>query len=422
MTRAAQRSLLTNAASLVGTSALTSGLGFAFWWVAARLLPAEMVGTGTALVSAMTLLGTLAMWGLGTLLIQILPSASGRAPGLISASLLLTAGLGLAFGLLGGALLPGAFPNFGWLRSGGAPLLVFALGVALTSTTLVFDQAMIGVLRGGLQLGRNVVAAALKIVTLGWLSGFMMGALVIYMAWLLSNLVSLLIVGGVTQQQRLVGPPDWSGLRPLLRPALRHHALNLSLQAPSLIIPVLVASQVSPTQNAQFYLAWMVAGFLTMIPYALSTVLPALKTHDAAVQAHRVQQSVQWSFMACVLGSALLVVLASPLLHLFGPAYDGAQISLQVLAMTSLPVVVKAHYIALGRLRDRLLPVSLAVGISGMLEVLGVAAGLRLGGVTGAAAGLLLALMVEATGMGKTVWRSTWGAGPAATEVRATKP
>jgi O-antigen/teichoic acid export membrane protein len=52
--------LFVNAGSLMGTTAVTSLFGFAYWWVAARTAPAEAVGQASAAVSAMTLIGTMA--------------------------------------------------------------------------------------------------------------------------------------------------------------------------------------------------------------------------------------------------------------------------------------------------------------------------------------------------------------------------
>src|SRR6266516_7893752 len=97
--------MLTNAGSLVGTTAVTSILGFVYWWLAARQFPPEAVGFASAAISAMTLLGTFAMLGLGTLLLGELPQQRGREASLISAALILVGAVG---GLLGLAFAVGA--------------------------------------------------------------------------------------------------------------------------------------------------------------------------------------------------------------------------------------------------------------------------------------------------------------------------
>src|SRR5690242_19080604 len=89
----ANRSILVNAGSLVGSTAVTSILGFAYWWLAARFFLAEAVGIASASISAMILLGNASMLGLGTLLIGELPHHRGRELPLINGALLLVGGV-----------------------------------------------------------------------------------------------------------------------------------------------------------------------------------------------------------------------------------------------------------------------------------------------------------------------------------------
>src|SRR5437870_4965749 len=90
--------VLFNAGSLVATFAVTSGFGFAYWWLAARQFPPEAVGFASAAISAMMLLGT-CMLGLGTLLIRELPRQHGKETSLISAALILVGSVGGCIGI-----------------------------------------------------------------------------------------------------------------------------------------------------------------------------------------------------------------------------------------------------------------------------------------------------------------------------------
>lgn len=81
------RDLLGNASTLLATTGVTSVLGFVYLAIAARLCSERAVGYGSAAVSAMTLLGTIGMLGMGTVLIGELPRRRPRA-GLVSAALI----------------------------------------------------------------------------------------------------------------------------------------------------------------------------------------------------------------------------------------------------------------------------------------------------------------------------------------------
>ena len=45
-------------------------------------------------------------------------------------------------------------------------MLIFVPGAALTGATLVFDEGTIGMLRGGVQLWRNMAMSAIKLAVL----------------------------------------------------------------------------------------------------------------------------------------------------------------------------------------------------------------------------------------------------------------
>src|SRR5262245_41230400 len=72
-------SLFRNGIYIMGTTAVTSLLGFGFWIVAARILSAEEVGRASALVSAMLFVSVFTNLGVGQVFVSRLASrAAGR--------------------------------------------------------------------------------------------------------------------------------------------------------------------------------------------------------------------------------------------------------------------------------------------------------------------------------------------------------
>src|SRR5581483_10628499 len=119
--------MLFNTGSLATTSVVTSVLGFAYWWLAAQRFPPAAVGFASAAISAMTLIGTLCILGMGTLLIGELPRQRGKELSLISASLILVGGVAGLAGMLFAAIAPLISPNFGPLRSDPLNFALFAV-------------------------------------------------------------------------------------------------------------------------------------------------------------------------------------------------------------------------------------------------------------------------------------------------------
>ncbi len=406
--------MLVNAGSLVGTTAVTGVLGFAFWWVAARQFPPQAVGLASAAVSVMLLLGAICVLGLGTLLIGELPRQPGKEGSLISAALILVGGVGLCGGIVFGLVAPLVSADFQPFRANIEGILLFAVGVSLTTITIVLDQALIGLLRGGLQFWRNALFAAAKLVVL-FLAGFWLlkTGETIYGAWACGIVLSLVPLAGLAVLRGGMPlkafMPDWELLRKLGLPALQHHLLNLILQAPITALPVLVTILLSATTNAWFYIAWMISGLVFIASYALTTVLYAVNSAQQFELTRKIRMTLGLALIMSILGNLVIQFGATQILNLFGHVYaEQAAWSLRILGFGAFPMIIKQHYVAIGRIRGKMARVALPIAIGSFLE-LGIAGlGAHFGGLVGLSIGWVVAVCIEAIFMFPAVYRAAF--------------
>ena len=405
--------ILVNAGSLVGTTVVTSLLGFVYWWLAAREFPPEVVGFASAAISAMTLLGMFALLGLGTLLLGELPRQRGREASLISTALILVGGVGGLLGLAFAVAAPHISADFGALGASAGNCALFAFGVSLTAITLVLDDVLIGLFRGGLQLWRNALFAALKLAALLavslWVSHVV--GLTIYATWAIGNICSLAVLAVYVLVKKGWGGrgylPQWELVRKLGLPALRHHLLNVTLQAPALILPVLVTVLLSASVNGWFYVSWNLSSIANIFSVALTITLYAAASAQPGTLARKMRLTLSLSFAASVLANVVLLVGTRQVLDFFGHSYaEQAAWSLRILSLESFPFIIKSHYIAVNRIQGR---VSHAVHLTittGALELGGSALGALVGGLTGLSAGWFSAMCIEAVFMSRTVFKA----------------
>lgn len=406
----ANSALLGNAASLVGSTGLTSILGFVYWWLAARQFSPAAVGFASAAISAMTLLGTFGVMGLGTLLVGELPRQSDQRTPLVSTALVFVGGIGLGLGCI--FALTAAFFSAS-LQSLGANVqnvLIFASGVSLAAVTLVLDQALIGLLQGGLQLWRNALFASIKLLALFlvgvWLSN--VTGLTVYVTWIIGNAVSLLMlasvafVKGVRPGRKLL--PQFGFLRKLGFEAIKHHALNLTLQAPSLLLPLLVTVALSAAANAWFYISWNLSSVGNIIASALTLSLYAVSAAQPQMLARKLRLTLGLGLGMCILVNSVFLFGTQQVLGLFGHSYaEQAAWSLRILSIETFPFLIKTHYVAIRRIRGRVAPTALITIATGALEVGGSALGVHLAGLIGLSLGWLAAMCIETMFMLPTV-------------------
>jgi O-antigen/teichoic acid export membrane protein len=398
--------IVVNAGSLIGTTAVTSGLGFAYWWIAARNFSPDIVGFASAMVSAMMLLGTISTLGLNTLLIGELPRLPGKEVSLITTALIVAGGVGTVIGLLFSYTAPVLSNELRVLGATVQVMFLFAIGVGLTSFSIVFDEALIGLFRGELQLSRNILFASSKLGALFVVSAWSSQAagLTIYATWIfgsalsLSVLIAFLILrrsGGSKDKGNYV--PRWQLLWPLVGRAIRHQILNLLLQAPGLGFPVLVTVILSVKVNAWFYVSWTIANVLAIVPASLSTVLYAVNSANPALLAYKLRNTLLFSFVFCSLGISLIQFGSETILGLFGHIYaQEASSSLRILSVGAFALIIKYHFIALCRIRGTMEQAIFVLTLSAALELGFAALGAHLGGLSGLCMGWIAALGIEA--------------------------
>lgn len=414
------RAVLVNAGSMMSTVLVTALLGAAFWLVATHQFSAEAVGVASAAVSMMTLLGYLATVGLGTLLMGELPRRESDHRGLLNAALAVSAPIGIALGLAFALAAPLLSSELEPLSESWAAALVFAIGVGLTGLAAVLDQALIGLLRGGLQLTRNVAFSVIKLVALA-AAGYWVASpngVWIYAAWTAGIGLSLFAMAGFYHRRGGDGlVPKFALLGEMRVDAATHHVYNLAIRAPDLVLPLIVVTLLSATDNANFYIAWMVASFGFMVPVSLSSVLYAVGSGDSTDLHKRYRLSVGLSAGLGVIANLGLLLLGGPILGLFGGGYEEqALTTLHILALGVFPETIKAHFLSISRVERRIsATIPLVIGGT-VLELSGAVIGALAGGLAWVAAGWLIAVCVEAAVMSGTVFRflrlGPWDAGP----------
>jgi O-antigen/teichoic acid export membrane protein len=408
--------LLSNAAALSTGTVFSSVLGFVYWVLAVRLFPADVVGIVAAAIALSSFVGLVGDFGLGTMLMGEAERPGKDASGLISASLFASASGGILAGVVALAVVHGAGLEFGDLLRQWPHEVLFVLACALTSFSLTLDQAFVGLLKARQQMLRNLVFSVLKIVFLVplILAPDSNLTVLIFNAWMLASLASVLFILEIS------GVIPWTAWRrPLFvqlmrrqREAIAHHLLNIAAQTPRLVMPVVVEIQLGAAINAVFYPALTITNIVLLVPAALTTVLFA--TGSKAPE--KFVSQLRTTLAISVIGSVLSVIG----FYLFGPLTlsfinpDSSTVlapSFMWFGFLVAGLTVKMHYIAIGRLRDRMLAVSGIVGLLSLLEVTAAWLGARIGGIEGLTIGWLTVVLLGAAALYPTIERERRGHG-----------
>lgn len=408
--------LVRSALSLVSTSVVTSGLGFIYWTIAARTFSPSDVGESATAIAAMSLITPFTVLGFGTALVSKLPTMkSGRAQ-LVSTAAVACA-IAAALASLGCALvLPVSFLGLPGIGHDVFTTLIFVGGVASHSVAMMLDSALLSIAGGGVQFGRNVIQAVGKLILLVvfalTLSRY--GSLNIYASWFAAGVISIAVVGiWMVLKYRVPLRHLWprpSALDGLHFSAVRHHLLNLALTVPFFAMPI-VANVILGSESAGYlYATWSLAGFVFVLPIAMSMALFASSSKDSSAILAEFRFTLRYSLVACAAANVLILPLGGLVLGIFGPDYaENGHAVLILLCLGAFGLVIRDHHVAIARITGNVGREAVLMTCLGAGELIGAAIGAFRGGLIGLSQGWLIAVAVEFAVCAPLVWRAYCG-------------
>jgi O-antigen/teichoic acid export membrane protein len=387
--------------ALIAGRVVSMGLGFLAWVVAARLFTTEQVGLASGTVAAMMLCVQIAMAGIGSAVIALLPRYRGEPAALLNSSFTSVTAMAVLTSLAFLLLARGAFGELNLVAT--VPFLA-ATFVAMTvfgSVNVLFDNLSVAQRRGDQVLNRNIAFGLVTIaVPMAFASVFLgYGAWLVLAAWAAAGLTACAI-GAVQTRRSLAGyrfkaQLDVHLVQGLVGVGLPNWALTLTERGPALLMPVLVTELISPTANAFWYAAWMMAWVVMIIPISVGQTLFAEAVREPEHIARATRHGLLTSLGLGLAAAAGMALLARVALGLLGGDYaDAGEWALRVLVISVVPFSLTQAYYAVCRARGRLAEAIEAGFVFGMAAVLAaIGAGLS-GGLTPMATAWLVVQLV----------------------------
>ncbi len=379
---------------IMAAVAATSGLGFVYWVVAARLVVKANVGVGSSAISAVNLTSLVASLGLATLLVQRLPGIDDAGWWrLISRVTVLLAAVALVCGICLAPVLRAISSNYRSVSTGYLGPLVLVGFVLAQTFALEVDALCLAERRADLFFAHALGFSVLKLACLPLLSSMHLALpLAILLTWAVAQAATSLLTAVVLLGR--VGRPFAPTLRgPMLAPvaAFRqisaHWFLTIGGQIPTLALPVVVLMRGGPGLSASFYVSWTIGASLFIVSSSAAQALVAEGKHSDTPLSGLLKRSVKTIAFLQVPGIVFMLVLGPMLVRLFGHSYTGGSASLiRILAIAAVFDGITNVGVSVARIRDRIavgatLNMAMAVVAAAITFILVPSLGLAAGGV-----------------------------------------
>jgi len=405
-------SLIRNSLYLMASTVVTAGLGYIFWIVTAHTFTKPQVGISSAVISLCSTVSLLTYLGSWATLIERLHEyeRSRRWTAILVRMCAATAALTALVALIAVPVLARS-TNYGPFFDAAWAILMAIVGSAAWTLLNLFSAAFISARRAESLLSIQTLVSVIKVMLVVPIAATGLGAVGIVVAWVGSALIGVgagvvwllprLRLGQMSRdatprrlsapaasQPRLVsydtGPIIFhtealdsyragrsashrvGGRKPRHRQSYRpdasffrrligQHLTSVGGAATPLILPTLVVLRLGVTQNAYFYITWMVGAIFFMVSPSVSAALFAesvrLRSDLSAVvvKAFRITSLLLMPVMVIMIAGGKII------LGIFGGSYArSGYLLLVLLAASALPDAVSNIAVAIFRVTNRI--------------------------------------------------------------------
>lgn len=363
-------SLYNNAFYLMLNTVITSGLAFLFWDIMARHFSHAEVGIGTALISASGLIAAMSTLGLGVGLIRYVPEVGDDVCRLNNTVFTLTALFAGICALAYLIAIPVLSPALQFVRNNMLLLAAFLMLTIATALFIPTDSSLIAGRSSRFVVCKNTLSGILRL-PLPVLVFASLGGFGIFAGTGVAMLIALLVAWLFLMPRVYPGYyPHPSVSRKLLIQIMpfsfSNYLAGLLSTAPSYVFPLMILNVSGPERSAYFYMSYMIATVLSIIPSGFTQSLFAEGSHEPGQLGIHGRQALVASILLLLPAVLVMFVMGHWILHLFGTAYAENGIgAFHYLLLSTIPGCLGGFYVTLNQIKKRVWLIILQSGFSG---------------------------------------------------------
>lgn len=392
------RSVFLSSFYLVSTTVIVSVLGYLFWVIAARKYTSLDVGVGASYINIVTLIALLGDMGFGITAMRYIALLGNESRSFINtvmvAEVVITSIISILFILV----MPLWSEDLQLITSNGFYIVILIGSILALLLAQLFDKYYIACNKANFYFFRNILSGVIRVIYLLFI-GTNFGALHIVYSVGLGSFLTLIISLFFFMPRTI---PSYSFrfefsfklIRERMSYALSNHGSQLLFALTPLLYPLVIVRLLGPEANAMFYLCWMIANILYIIPFSIAT-----STFAKIARSPVHDFGILWKYLILtVIGMVFFIpifILLGPwILGFFGADYRLASGLLSWLFVLSIPYAINIFAVTFFRLNNNITGLLVVAGIPAIFSLVFMVAGSSIGSLPGVGIGLLLAQLI----------------------------
>jgi O-antigen/teichoic acid export membrane protein len=318
----AKDSLYRNSIYLMLSTAVMSFLGFFFWIINARVYSTEQVGIGTALISAITLISSFSLLGLGNGLIRYLPT-SERKNKKINTSFTIIALMSILISVIYLTFIKTFSPKLLFVRENIIFSLSFIFFAVISSLNIISENVFVAYRTTKFVLIKNTISSVTKLILAIFLVAF--GAYGIFLSVGIAITVAVIfsMIFLILRFNYLPRPViDIIIVKKMTIYSLGNYTAGLIAGLPGTVLPLLIINLIAAKFSAFFFMDMMIASTLFIIPTATSQSLFAEGSNSEAELKEHFKKAVKIVSIIIIPIIILIFLFGDYILLAFGKEYS----------------------------------------------------------------------------------------------------
>lgn len=333
-----------NSLFMILASLASSGFGFLFWLIAARLYGQDEVGTATAILSSAFLIVSITRLGLDQSVIRFFPDGDRGA--IIGSALVLTTVLSIVFGLVFVVGIDLWSPGLDLLQHHVVEYVALIVLLSAISTTASAFSA----LRRSSMYFYQTVVTGLRVPILFAFIG--MGAVGIFLS--MEAAIFLAVAFSFLAMAHLGVRPkrfDLKFLKESYDFSIGSYIGGLLINAPASLLPIMVLNSLGAVEAANYYMTYAIVSILVFIPWATSTSL-FVEVSNGEALGRTVKRSLVVSMGLLAFFVVATILFGGVLLGLIGEEYESGGLELlQIMALSTFPQAIYMIFQSVQRIK-----------------------------------------------------------------------
>ena len=335
--------LYKNSFYIMLTSISSSGFGFLFWVIAARLYSQEDVGISTALIASINLIVLLSRFGFDQYIIRFFPEKDKSK--IFSNSIIITTIFSVIIGLIFILGIEIWSPELIFIKN---HIFLYLLFLIVSSLISLLGISFVALRKSMFYFIQSLIIGSRVILLFPLL---FLGSLGIFSSFGISSTIALIFsfivvfIFGI-RLKRI----DKKYLKESFNFSAGNYISGLLVVAPNMILPILVLNVLGPEKSANYYIVFAIVNILFMISYAFSTSLFVEGSHGNK-STKNIFKSVFASFIILTIAIFFLYFFGDILLRLIGDNYVQGFDLLKIMALSSFFVTICQIYFAIKKVQ-----------------------------------------------------------------------